>query len=427
MRNLLALGFVCGSALVAASGTAQPTYYKDVLPVLQKNCQECHRPGEAAPMAFTDYKATRPWAKAIKGVVQTGKMPPWHADDAGLKFHNDRRLAKAEVETLVNWADSGAKEGAVKDAPAPRTYETGWAIGKPDVVFEMPSEFQIPATGTVDYHYVILPTNFKEDKWVSMAESRPSNRQLNHHIIAFIREPGNPWLKGEKLGVPFVPARDKEARGMGEFLTGYAPGAMPNILKPGQAKLVKAGSDLVLQLHYTANGKAGTDRSKIGLVFAKEPPKERVITVASANNQFEIPPMDGNYRVDSTVTLHEDSKLVLMLPHMHLRGKDFQFRVKYPDGTEKMLLNVPRYDFNWQLSYYPSEQLALPAGTKIECTAHFDNSPNNPYNPDPKKAIRFGEQSWDEMMIGFFDIAVAPDKSMMDVMRPKQPRRPTGE
>ncbi|MBX9599617.1 MAG: cytochrome c [Bryobacteraceae bacterium] len=406
----------------AATGSSQPTFHKDVLPVLQKNCQSCHRPGEAGPMHFTDYKSTRPWAKAIKQAVQTRKMPPWFADPAHGKFANDRSLAEADIKTLVAWADGGAKEGSPKDAPPAVTFAEGWAIGKPDVVLEMPAAFEVPASGTIDYHYVILPTNFTEDKWVQFAESRPSNRAVCHHIIAFVREPGNPWLKGAKPGVPFAPDHKSE-RGMGEFLTGYAPGTIPNMLKPGQAKLVKAGSDIVLQLHYTANGKAAQDRAKIGLIFAKEPPRERVITLAAANNEFEIPPGDANYRVDSKIQLHEDSNLILMLPHMHLRGKDFQFRVKFPDGRTETLLNVPRYDFNWQLSYYLAEPLKMPAGTIIECTAHFDNSANNPANPDPKKAIRFGEQSWDEMMIGFFDVAVKADVGMMDLVRPKQPKK----
>jgi len=235
--------------------------------------------------------------------------------------------------------------------------------------------------------------------------------RFGHHIVGYLREPGSKWLEEAKPGVPFVPPKQKDgdpgdASGLpSDFLVGFAPGLPPETHVPGQAKLVKAGSDIVFQMHYTANGKVGTDRSRIGLVFATASPKERVFTVTATNGKFKIPPGDANYKVDSVFELGMDAKLVGMLPHMHLRGKDFEYRLVYPTGKVETLLRVPGYNFNWQQWYYPVQSIRLPKGAKIECTAHFDNSPNNPNNPDPTKQVGWGEQSWDEMMVGFLDVA----------------------
>jgi hypothetical protein len=431
------VGLCLGSTVLALAASTPPpvTFYKDALPVLQKNCQTCHRPGESGPMSFLNYETTRPWAKAIKTAVLTKKMPPWFADPHFGKFANDRSMAQADIDTLVSWADTGAQAGNPKDAPKPTAWVEGWRIGQPDQVISMPVAFEVPASGTIDYQYIVIPTGFTEDKYVQLSEARPGNPVVVHHIIAFIREPGNPWLKDAQPGVPFVPrerARRAEADakngdkpkqqdgGFGDFLAGYAPGTLPNIMKPGQAKLVKAGSDLVLQMHYTANGKATTDISRIGIVFATTKPTERILTLAAANGSFAIPPGDSNYQVDSKITLQDDAMLINFLPHMHFRGKSFEYRVTYPSGEKETLLDVPHYDFNWQLSYELAQPKLLPKGTVIECTAHFDNSPNNPYNPDPTKEVHFGEQTWEEMMIGFMDVAVPMNKTAMDLMRPKK-------
>ncbi len=431
MRTL-SLSLMC-AAIVVAAPVPEPTFYKDALPVLEKNCQGCHRPGEAAPMSFLSYESTRPYAKAIKSAVLTKKMPPWFADPHYGKFANDRTLSDADVKTLVAWVDGGAKAGNPKDAPQALTFAEGWAIGKPDMVFEIPTAFNVPTSGTIDYQYVRMPTNFTEDKYVQFAEARPTDREHTHHIIAFIRDPHSPWMKDAPIGVPFVPEKPKAGeRGGGgggfggDFLAGYAPGTVPDTLKPGQAKLVPKGADIIFQLHYTADGKAGSDKSRVGVIFAKEPPKERVLTLAATTADFAIPPGDPNYRVDSKITLQADSTLIMMLPHMHLRGKDFDFRITYPDGKTETLLSVPHYSFSWQLSYYLDKPLYLPKGTTIECTAHYDNSVNNPANPDATKEVHYGEQSWDEMMFGFFDVAVSMDTNPMDLMRTKKPQKPTG-
>ena len=408
-------GLLFAFAATAATNPLPVTFTKDVAPVLQKNCQACHRPGEAAPFSMLTYEQARPWAKAMKEAVLLKKMPPWFADPHFGKFANDKSLSQKEIDTIVAWADAGAPEGDLKDLPAPVSFTEGWQIPKPDVVFELPNAVNVPASGTIEYQYVIVPTGFTTDRWVRFAEARPGNRALVHHIIAFIREPGSKWMKDATPGVPFVPEKrkkDKKDEGdddggafSGDAIAGYAPGMYPMRLEPGQAKLIRAGSDIVFQLHYTANGKAGTDRSKVGLVYATEPPKERVFTLGAVNGKFKIPPGDANYQVESEFEMGTQVKLVSMQPHMHLRGKDFEYRVVYPTGEAETLLKVPNYSFSWQLYYQPVKQLVLPKGTKIECTAHYDNSPNNPNNPDATKEVSWGDQSWDEMMIGFFDVA----------------------
>lgn len=410
--TLKALSLIFAAALTAAAatGSAPVTFTKDVLPVLQNKCQECHRPGEIAPMSFMTYEQVRPWAKAIKTAVLTKKMPPWNADPHYGKFSNDMSLSQAQVETISNWVDSGAKEGDPKDAPKPREFYTGWTIGKPDQILAMPKKVDIPASGVIEYTYVVIPTGFTEDKWVRAAEARPGARTAMHHVIAFLRPPGSSWLKDAVPGEPFIPGKNQRGqRGQdsvpGELLVGYAPGLPPTELEEGQAKLIKAGSDIVLQLHYTPNGKETSDVTQIGLKFSKEPPKERVMTMNAISFFLKIPPGDPNYESHSQVTIPQDVKLVSMMPHMHLRGKDFQYRAVYPTGETQILLNVPHYDFNWQLSYVLKDELLLPKNTRIECTAHHDNSSNNSFNPDPTKEVRWGDQTFEEMMIGWFDVA----------------------
>ncbi len=425
----------CAAAVsFAASAPSQITFTKDVLPIMQKRCQNCHRPGEVAPMAFLTYNEVRPWAKAIREAVLTKKMPPWFADPHYGKFSNDRSLAKDEIDTLVSWVDGGVREGDPKDAPAPVAWVDGWSIGKPDAVFEMPHDFDVPAAGTIEYQYIVIPSGFTKDTWVQAAEARPGNRKLVHHIIAFVRPPGSKWLSEAKPGVPFVPEAKKDdekkkkkndeerddSAASPELLIGFAPGLVPMTLPSSQAKLVKAGSDFVFQLHYTASGKAGTDRSRIGVIFAKETPKERVFTSNATNSKFVIPPGDPAFRVVSSITLQQSARLVDLMPHMHYRGKDFEYRAVYPTGEEQTLLSVPKYDFNWQLFYYLSDPIVLPKGTRIDCTAHFDNSPNNRYNPDPKSEVRWGDQTWEEMMIGWFDVAVDANSDPADVFREKK-------
>ncbi len=418
------LGITLSALAIAAP---VPTFSKDVAPILQHNCQGCHRPGEAAPMSLLTYQQARPWAKAMKEAVLLKKMPPWPADPKVGHFSNDRSLSDQDRNTLIAWVDGGAPEGNPKDLPKPMAWVEGWNIGQPDRVIEMPKAFDIPASGTIDYQYVIIPLNLTEDRWVEAAEVRPGNRALVHHVIAFIREPGSKWMRDQKPGEVFVPRNSKgEVTSFsGDILAGYAPGVPPTKLEPGTARLVKAGSDVVFQLHYTANGKAGQDQTKVGFNFAKEPPKERILTQAAANQKFVIPAGDPNYEVHSSAELGHDAKIVSLLPHMHLRGKDFEYRLVYPTGETQKILAVPRYDFGWQLSYDLGSGLVVPKGTRIECTAHFDNSPNNPANPDATKEVKWGDQSWEEMMIGFYEVSIPADMDPKLLQPEKKPQRRT--
>jgi hypothetical protein len=394
---------------VCAATSAIPTYNHDVAPILRSNCEGCHRPGEAAPMSLTSYKEVRPFAAAIKEAVTLRKMPPWFADPHYGKFSNDRSLSQSDIDTLVAWAKNGAPEGDAQDLPRAKEFVEGWNIRKPDLVLEMPAAFAVPASGTVEYQYILIPGHFQKDTWVQMAEVRPDSRAVVHHIIAFVREPGSKWLTSIKPGVPYVPTKDESDMGDAQFLVGFAPGAPPAVLPDGRAKLIPAGSDIIFQVHYTTNGKAAMDKSKIGLMLAKAPVKERVLTLSALNTDFAIPPGKANYQVDSEFEFGTEAKIVSLFPHMHLRGKDFQFTAVYPTGEAQELLSVPNYSFSWQLNYLPAADITAPKGTKMKCVAHFDNSANNPYNPDPSKEVKWGDQSWDEMMIGFFDVAFPKD------------------
>ena len=420
------LAFVSAAAAFGAAPSV--TYSKDVAPILQKNCEGCHRAGEAAPMSFGNYKQVRPYAAAIKEAVLLKKMPPWFADPKFGHFSNDRTMSEQEVKTIAAWVDSGAKEGNPKDLPKPMTFLTGWNIDKPDYQIEMAQDYKIPATGTIDYQHILVKGNFEKDTWISEAEVRPGNRALVHHVIAYIRPPGSKWMADAEPGVPYPKNKNEgEGGGGGEFLAGYAPGFLPMRLDPGRGLLIKAGSDIVLELHYTANGKEGTDRTKIGFVTAKGPIKERVFVLAAQNNRFAIPAGDADYKVDAKFEFGGEAKIINFTPHMHLRGKDMEFSAIYPTGEKETLLNVPHYDFSWQLTYNPVKDVVVPKGTVIECIAHFDNSPNNPNNPDPTKVIKYGEQSWDEMMIGFFQVAIDADRPMSSVLpeRKKKPVTPS--
>jgi len=356
-------------------------------------------------MSLLTYADTRPWAKSIRESVLTRKMPPWFADAKYGRFANDRSLSKLELDTITQWVDAGAPEGDPKDAPPTRAWPQGWNIGTPDVVLDMPQAIPIPANGAIEYQYVILPTRFNEDKWVQKVEVRPTDPAHVHHAVIYIREPGSDWLKGRPSGQAFGLSIAKSLT-TSDVLMVYTPGNSSDGWSTGMAKKIKAGSDLVLQMHYTANGKAGADRTRIGLVFAKEPPQQAVLTLQMGNDRFAIPPGDASYRVSVSGTLPNDALLISLFPHMHLRGKAFEYLVANPNGGFTTLLKVSNFDFNWQLNYRLAEPLFLPAGTRLVFAGYFDNSTNNPRNPDPTAEVRFGEQSWEEMMIGFFDVAV---------------------
>jgi hypothetical protein len=439
-RGLLIIAPILTLAVRPIGGSAprEVTFERDVTPILQKHCQSCHRPGEIGPMSLLSYKDVRPWAKAIRSSVLSREMPPWFADPKHGRFRNDRSMSQSEIDTLVAWVDSGARRGEPKDAPPPKEFADGWRIGRPDVVFEIPKDFHVPAAGAVPYQWIIVPTGFTEDKWVKAAEVRPGNPAVAHHAVVYSKEPDSGYARGYPRGEFFdyiqELARKPKAKDRTmltpvdepNHLHAWAPGADPVVLGPGQARLIKAGSDIIFQLHYTTTGKPATDRTKIGLIFAKEPVKERVKTLAVvAGTNILIPPGEANYRVQSRVEVIKPVRIIYLFPHMHLRGKSFEYRVEYPNGESEVLLSVPRYRFHWQISYYLEKPKLLPAGTILTCTAVYDNSSNNPDNPDPAAIVRGGLQSQDEMMSGHIDVGFAPGVEYPDFFRDAPPRKST--
>jgi hypothetical protein len=407
-----------------ASGTSNAvvTFNKDVAPILNAKCAICHRPGEMAPMSLLEYKDVRPWAKSIREKVISREMPPWFADPNHGEFLNDPRLTEQQIATIRAWVDGGSKEGDAKDLPpAPKFNDVGWKFGQPDAEFSLTEEASIPADGTVPYRYWAVPTDFTEDKYVQFAEIKRGEPSVVHHVIVTVRDPDSGPLPaageitaGQRRVNPEA-ARDPQAQNNrprssnpDRMLVGWAPGMSPLTLKPGQAKLVKKGSMLVFQMHYTTNGVAAKDRTSVGLWFAKAPVEKRVITmgVSTDPRKLAIPPGDANFESRSSFTFAEDSHIHSFMPHMHVRGKDFEYKLVYPDGKEKILLRVPKYDFNWQLNYFVKEPIAVPKGSRIECLAHHDNSSANKFNPDPTITVRWGDQTWEEMMIGWMDYTI---------------------
>jgi peroxiredoxin len=375
--------------------TATVTYTRHVAAILQKNCQECHRPGQVAPMSLLTYEDARNWADTIREVISEGRMPPWDADPRYGKFANDRRLSADEKATLLAWIDQGCAKGDARDLPPPREFPAEWRIGKPDLVLTMPEAFDVPAENPrrgIPYKHFFIETNFKEDRWIVRAEARPGAPSVVHHILVFVMPPGQ--------------TRFNKDNPYNIVLCGTAPGDMPLMLAPGLAKKVPAGSRLVLQMHYTPNGHAQKDRSSIALIFADKAPMKEVRTIPIVNPFFGIPPGDDNYEVVSRYQFKEDADVIAFMPHMHLRGKDFRYEAVYSDKKSEILLSVPRYHFGWQSVYRPERPLRMAKGSQIRCVAHFDNSAKNPNNPDPQQWVRWGDQTWEEMMIGWMDIAI---------------------
>ena len=409
------------SAAPPAAGTptitaaARPTFHKDIEPILQARCQSCHRPGEIGPFPLLSYEHARPRARAIRAAVLRRTMPPWFAAEASHPFSNDASLTAAEIATLQAWADAGAPRGNPSDAPPPKPFVSGWNIAPPDAVFEMTSDFDIPAQAAIDYMHIVLPTGFTEDQWIQMVEVRPSNRAAVHHVVVYIRPPGSRWLDHAKPGIPAPANRAGAGQGQAQVLTIYAPGMTPDMWPSGTAKLIPKGWDIILQVHYTTNGTPGRDRSKIGLVFAKAPVTQRVVTMSMMNVKLTIPPGEPNYRAEGRGFIPAGAEILSFFPHMHLRGKAFEYRAVHPDGTRETLLRVDPYRFHWQLAYRLAEPLRMPAGTRIECTGWYDNSPNNKFNPDPTATVKWGEQSWDEMMAGFFDMRYDARLTLQDL------------
>ncbi len=390
------------AAIVAALADREPaaevgpvTYAADVAPILQAKCQSCHRPGQVGPFSLLSFDDARRHASTIREVIDDRRMPPWHADPRYGHFANDRSLDARQRATLMAWVDQGAPQGDLAQTPAPREFPEGWTIGTPDAVVTMPEPYEVAAQGTLPYQRFRVPTGFTEDKWVQAAEARPGDRSVVHHIIVYIDDHGASKAASQRVD---------------RHLCGYAPGDLPSVFPPGTAKRVPAGSDFVFEVHYTPDGTTKTDRSAVGLVFAHDPVVHRAFTHAIGQRRFAIPPGADNHEVDSRFNVPMDIHVLGFMPHMHLRGKDFRYTAVYPDGNQEVLLSVPAYDFAWQSAYRLAEPKALPKGTRIECVAHFDNSSANPANPDPSKTVTWGDQTFEEMMIGYIDyIEDAPE------------------
>ncbi len=363
------------------------TYAKEVSRILQQRCQACHRPDQSAPFTLLSYDDAVKHGRMMKEVTSQRRMPPWHVDPRYGHFSNTRRMPKEEIDTIVAWVDAGMPKGDDKDLPMPIDWPQGWVHGKPDQVFTMPEEFEVPADGSLPYQRYLVKTNFKEDMWVVKAEARPGAPGVVHHVVVYILQEGQtrPFSQDGTLSV----------------LVGWAPGDLGLVCPPETALRVPKGSNLMFEMHYTPNGKATKDRSSVGVTFAKEAPKFELMLNSFANEGIQLPPFDPHYRAEATFRVRADARLISAVPHMHWRGKDYFYEAIYPDGRRETLLSVPRWDFNWQNVYVFQDPIKLPKGTRLHAVAHWDNSRNNPYNPAPEKTVNFGLQTWDEMMVGW--------------------------
>ncbi len=431
---LRSLSVVAVSAGIGAWTTAHadnPTFTKDVAPILQKHCQECHRPGEAVPMTLMSYEEVRPWVKSIRKNVSERLMPPWHADPSIQHFKNDRRMTEEEVSKIVAWADTGAVMGDPKDLPAPRQFSSGWKIGTPDAIFTFDHDQVLSPELNDEYRYVVMHTNFKEDHWLKATECRAGNVNVVHHIIAFGKPPGMSFAEGrrrsgaqgEGFAKPQAEAGEQgDQKGRGQhrgrpgfgdvtLLGGMAPGTDPHVMPVGEGMFLPAGSDIVFQMHYHKEpGKEEHDSSMIGLKFADYTVTKQRHADAVANPMFSIPPNAENHEVKAILTLDEDIELKTVMPHMHLRGKDMKVWAVYPDGHQEDLIWVPKYDFNWQTIYEFTEPVKLPKGAKLFAVAHYNNSKSNPFNPDPNVTVHFGEPTTAEMMFAFLSYTSPAEK-----------------
>ena len=394
------------------------TYSDQISRLLQRRCLECHRTGQIAPFSMTDYEEVAGWGEMIAEVVREQRMPPWHANPEHGRFANENRLSAAEKQLIYTWVENGCPRGDPADLPEPREFQEDWFLPRdPDVVVSLPRVEKIKSVGVENYRYIEVDPGFQEDKWIELAECRPGNRAVVHHIIVYVRPPR------QRTGSRG--SRNTDRRGL-VFLAGFAPGTRPLAPPEGWARKVEAGSRFVFQMHYTPIGTSQTDRSSIGLLFAdKRAITHRVITSAALNRRFEIPRREANHRVVARKTFRRDTFLFSLFPHMHMRGKAFRYVLLYPGSEKKweVLLDVPRFDFNWQNAYVLAQPKLIPKGSVLHCTAYFDNSAGNLANPDPDQTVRWGDQTWEEMMIGYIHtgIPIAPGELRDDPDKPALP------
>jgi mono/diheme cytochrome c family protein len=405
----IVLAALAGGRTEAQQTTANaPTFAKDVAPILYKHCVSCHRPGEAAPMALLTYEQARPYARAIAAAVANRTMPPWHAEAPAGTFHNERILSDAERQTLVAWATGGAVNGDPKEMPAPPTFVDGWSLGKPDLVLEMQEDYSIPASGAIEYEHFYVPTDFTEPRWITSIEIKPGNRQLVHHVLVFhVAKPdGTVTPVGRANAKDSVTPRPRTqgtrprraADGTARRLVAtYAPGTNPQGAPDGTAFRLEPGGTLEFQMHYTTNGVAATDRTAVGITFAKGTPSREVRAHQFLNGTLRLPAGEADVAVSTDFEFLQDATVWGLFPHTHLRGKKWDYKLQLPNGEMKSILSVPRYDFNWQTYYMFATPLHVPKGSKIVSTAWYDNSAANKNNPDPKVDVLWGDQTWEEM------------------------------
>ena len=376
--------------------SSEVTYSKHIAPILNANCVFCHREGQIAPFPLTSYEESVGWAEMMREVVEEQRMPPWHADPEIGHFSNDARLSDADKQLIYKWVENGARGRSEGFARARPEFATGWQISKPDSVIYMADEaYDVPASGTVEYQRFVVDPKWDEDKWIKAMECIPGNPAVVHHVIVYLVPPG-------------VTPSGQAGRLRTNWLGAFAPGLRPQPLDEGLGRYVQKGTKLLFEVHYTPNGTAQKDRSYVGFVFADPKTVKKEVAVQNAGNfTFKIPPGDPNYQVESEFVFRQNTLLLTISPHMHVRGKDFLYELIYPDGKREKILWVPRYDFGWQTTYQLDKPMLLPAGTKMHCTAHFDNSADNRANPDPSKEVSWGEQTWEEMMFGWFEMSLA--------------------
>ena len=373
--------------------TGDVTYCDQIVRILNQHCVECHRPGEIAPFTLTDYDDIVGWEDTILEVIADNRMPPWFANPQHGQFANDARLSAEDKRLIRTWVANGMPKGDPSQQPPAPEFVQGWRMPQPDEVIHMDDQpFRVPAQGVVDYQYFVVDPGWDKDQYICAAEARPDNPSVVHHIIAYLMPP--------KVG-----RQDFKNRTM---LVAYAPGSPPQVLPDGIAIHVPAGSKILFEMHYTPNGAEQLDHSYVGFKYIeKSRVRKQLHGRMAIEINFRIPPNVSDHVVKADYRLLSDELLLQMSPHMHVRGKSFRYEAFYPDGKQEVLLDVPKYDFNWQLAYRLAEPKLLPKGTRILCTATYDNSEDNPVNPNPNVAVRWGDQSWEEMMIGFFDVIPA--------------------
>ena len=425
---------------------AEPTFAEDVAPILYKNCTTCHRPGGLGPFSLLDYDSAKANIPEMRDAVSKGQMPPWHADGPHGVFRNDRRLSDSERGTILRWIDAGAKPGDLSSQPTRPTYPTGWEIGTPDAIVSMPEDFVVPATGTIEYMYFEVPTGFTEDKWVQAIEFMPGAREVVHHVLVYARTPAPaaapraagdvPAPRPAAPAAPPVLVRNRAQsittepsrtdtlhpppRQLGSLIGTTAPGTNVVEFAKGTALRLRAGTILTFQMHYTAKGHEMHDRSRVGFRFAKEMPDEEIFASQFLNGSFVLPAGAKDVAVPAEIGAGQPIKVWGLFPHTHLRGVRWQYKLEKPDGTSEIILDVPRYDFNWQTYYLFAKPLELPAGSKITSMAWYDNSASNKANPDATKDVHWGDQTWEEMVAGFIDFAMPVTTTMRDIAVPKK-------